>query len=97
MDDSIFFEWDENKARKNLAKHHVSFAQAARIFDDPPLITYPDRVVDGELRWHALGMAGGIVLLLVVHTLREHNGAETIRIISARKATKTEEYRYEHG
>mgnify|MGYP001670249359 FL=1 len=35
MDDSICFEWDENKARKNLAKHYVSFAQAARIFDDP--------------------------------------------------------------
>jgi uncharacterized DUF497 family protein len=90
------FEWDANKARRNLQKHGVSFELAIRAFSDPLALTVQDRIEDGEARWQTLGMADGIVLLLVAHTITdEHDGAETIRIISARRATSKERTRYE--
>jgi len=81
----MVFVWDENKNRINRRKHGVSFEAAARVFEDPQAVSYVDRVVDGEPRWHTIGLAGGIALVLVVHTVEEENGEE-IRIISARKA-----------
>jgi len=54
-----------------------------------------DRLVDGEERWHTIGLAGGIVLLSVVHTIGEEGGEETCRIISARKASPRERGLYE--
>ena len=86
------FIWDERKNRSNKAKHRVSFETAMLVFEDPHHISRPDRVVDGELRWHTLGLVGGLQLLLVVHTVFElpGDGAETIRLISARKATPSE-------
>jgi len=63
---------------------------AARIFDDPNLVSYRDRLVDDEERWHAIGCAGGIAIVLVVHTSEEQHGEEKIRIISARKASPRE-------
>jgi hypothetical protein len=62
------------------------------VFDDPHTIFRQDRIVAGEQRWHAIGMATG-ALLPVVHVYRleiEHDQEETIRIISAREANKRE-------
>jgi uncharacterized protein len=60
--------WDENKNRINRRKHGVSFETAAWIFEDPNVVSYLDRVVDQEERWHSIGCAGDIAILLVVHT-----------------------------
>jgi hypothetical protein len=51
---------------------------------------FVERVVDGEERWHTIGSAGGIAILLIVHTVEEENGEEEVRIISARKAAPRE-------
>ena len=53
--------------------------------------------MDGEERWHTLGLVGGMIVLLVVHTYSEQGGEESIRIISARKATSHERNMYEQG
>ena len=91
----MVFVWDENKDRINQRKHRVSFETAARVFQDSNAVSYPDRVVDGEQRWHTIGLAGGIVVLLVVHTSEEQHGEEEIRIISARKASSRERTIYD--
>jgi len=91
----MVFAWDEVKDRINRRKHGISFESAARIFEDPHVISYVDRVVDREERWHAIGSAGGIALLLVVHTVEEEHDEEEIRIISARKANPRERALYQ--
>ncbi len=91
------FVWDEEKSRRNLAKHKVSFKTARLVFDDPQAVSRLDRVEDGEERWQTLGLAGGIVILLVAHTYREEGGEEVIRIISARKVTARERTVYDQG
>jgi uncharacterized DUF497 family protein len=90
----MVFAWDEKKNRINRRKHGVSFETAARIFEDPNVVSYRDRVVDDEERWHAIGCAGGIAILLVVHTSEEQHGEEEIRIISARKASPSDRALY---
>jgi len=91
------FLWDENKSRLNLAKHKVSFETAALIFEDPHSISRFDRIKDGEERWQTIGVAAGMAVLLVAHTDSMEGGEETIRIISARKATPHERKIYEEG
>ena len=92
------FEWDPAKAATNLAKHGVAFEDAARMFDDPLQRSRQDRTEGGELRWQTLGMAGGMLdLLLVAHTWREDDDEEVIRIISARAANRRERRDYEQG
>jgi uncharacterized DUF497 family protein len=90
----MVFAWDEKKNRINRRKHGVSFETAARIFEDPSVVSYRDRVVDEEERWHSIGCAGGIAILLVVHTSEEQHGEEQIRIVSARKASPRERALY---
>ncbi len=91
------FEWDDDKNRANYTKHDVTFEIARKIFDDP-LVTYLfDRVVDGEERWHAVGTVSNLPVLVVVHTYRDANGEEVIRIISARQASSHERRYYEQG
>jgi uncharacterized DUF497 family protein len=90
----MVFAGDENKNRINRRKHGVWFESAARVFADPEAVSYLERVIDGEERWHTIGRAGGIVLLLVVRTVEEENGEEKIRIISARKAGRSERALY---
>lgn len=81
-------EWDASKDRANQAKHGVSFATAALVFEDPRQLSVQDRHEGGEERWQTLGQVGGIVILMVAHTHREdEQGEEIIRIISARKAS----------
>ena len=89
------FEWNPEKARKNLAKHGVAFEDAEAVWDDPLHVIVPDRIEDGEQRWHAIGIVGPVVILVVVHTYPDVNDEERVRIIGARKATSHERKRYE--
>ncbi len=89
------FEWDPDKDAWNYVKHGIRFETAAMVFDDPCHVSQLDRVVDGEERWRTMGLIGGLVIVIVAHTYREQNGEETVRIISARKATKRERKHYE--
>jgi len=91
----LLFEWDADKARKNFRKHKVSFEEAKTVFNDPFTVTYPDpEHSNDEERYITIGVSARARLLLVVHTERE---AETIRIISCRKAIPTERRFYEQG
>jgi hypothetical protein len=87
-------EWDSAKAASNLRKHGVSFEEASSVFYDPLAVTGadPDHS-EGEERLVTFGMSPAGQLLVVSHTER----GETIRIISARIATRTERRIYEEG
>ena len=90
--------WDPNKARTNLAKHGVAFAQAATVLLDPLALTVFDAEhSDGEDRWFTLGRSQDERLLAVSHTY-EPLGATRfrVRIISAREATRRERMHYEN-
>jgi len=89
------FAWDPEKDRLNQRKHGISFESAMRVFEDPTAVSYIDRVVDGEERWHTIGPIAGIPIVLVVHTIEEEHGEEEIRIISARKASPRERALYD--
>lgn len=88
------FEWDTAKARSNFRKHGISFEAATLAFDDPYSITELDRIEGGEYRWQTIGMAFGVSLLLVAHTIEDED-FECVRIISARRAVRSERNRYE--
>ena len=92
----ITFDWDQNKNLKNIQKHNVSFEEAATIFYDENalLISDPDHS-DDEDRFILLGISQMTRLLVVCHCYR--NNDNVIRIISARKATKSEENEYAKG
>jgi uncharacterized protein len=89
---SDLFEWDDEKARRNLRIHDVDFREAKTVFEDPFAITIQDDLhSEEEQRSITLGLSLLSRVLLVVHTERK----ERIRIISARKATPTERSQYE--
>ena len=75
----------------------MRFEDAMLAFADPYAMVDQDRIEGGELRWQTLGMVGGLVLLLVAHTVREEGQDEIIRIVSARRATRKERKRYEEN
>jgi hypothetical protein len=83
------FEWDDAKARSNLAKHRVSFAEAATVFDDPRALDAPD-LYDQD-RFVIIGRSSATRVLFVVHACR----GERIRIISARRASPAQRRKYE--
>jgi uncharacterized protein len=85
------FEWDEHKNQSNLVKHGFDFADAFRIFNSPMLAEFDDRQDYGEDRWIGIGLLSGRVVV-VVYTEPD---AETVRIISLRKAMTHERRRYE--
>jgi len=88
------FEWDPNKAHRNLATHGVSFHEAATVFGDPLALTYADPDHSGEEdRFFTFGQSSEGRLLLVSHTDR----GDRTRIISARRATPRERRTYEPG
>lgn len=90
------FEWDINKEALNLKKHGVSFEQAAYVFADPyALSIYDKNHSANEDRWVLLGKTIKELLLVVVHTFKDDDGIEIVRIISARKATSNEKTAYE--
>ncbi|MGA2273415.1 MAG: BrnT family toxin [Bryobacteraceae bacterium] len=90
-------DWDNAKNAINRSKHGIDFETAQLIFDDPFCITFVERVTDGEERWHAIGSIEKLVVLVVVHTYREVDSEEMIRIISARRATTKERRLYEQA
>jgi len=65
------------------------------VFDDPFHVSFVERIEDGEEHWHAIGMIGNIVLVVVVHTYRVEESGEIIRIISSRRATSHERKLYD--
>jgi len=88
------FEWDTEKAEKNIRKHDVSFDEAASVFDDPLFITLLDEEHSSdEERYITIGLSNMNRLLLVAHTERN----DRVRVISARKATKNEEKFYQEA
>ncbi len=90
----IRFEWHEAKNRSNKKKHGIGFETAQLIFDDPHCISFVERISDGEERWYAIGSIENIIVIVVVHTYREEDSDEVIRIISARRATRHERKLY---
>ncbi len=84
------YEWDPAKARTNLRKHGVDFADAATVFSDDHALTIPDEHPDEE-RFVTIGMdALGRILVVVFTWSGPH-----IRMISARKAESHERKQYE--
>ena len=91
---SITFEWDDKKAKSNLKKHGVAFEEAQSIFFDDQAIQFWDNDnSEDEDRFLMLGLSNKLRILLVVHCYQETDS--TIRIISARKATKNEMKEYQ--
>jgi len=90
-------EWNLDKDIINLKKHNISFKEASEIFHDTLHISVLDERIDySEERWITIGQTKKTLLVVVAHTYMESNGYETIRIISARKATKKERVQYEN-
>ncbi len=89
----IEFTWDKKKAETNQKKHGISFNEAETVFhDENARLEYdPDHSGD-EDRFLLLGMSRSVRILVVFHCYRE--AETTIRIISARKATKNEQRQY---
>jgi uncharacterized DUF497 family protein len=92
--DGLKFEWDRRKDSANRKKHGVSFSEAKTAFFDENarVIADPDHS-DEEYRFILLGLSSQLRLLVVCHCYREDE--DTIRIISARKATRSEQRAYE--
>ncbi len=89
----LTFAWDKRKARANLKKHGVSFEKAKSVFFDEFAREFFDKSHSkAEDRFLLLGRSDRFRLLLVCHCFREREGV--IRIISARKATKSESKNY---
>jgi len=92
----LTFEWDEGKNRENQLKHGVAFEEARSVFFDPQAVEfYDDEHAESEDRFLLLGASAKLRILMVCHCLRE--AGNVIRIISARKATKTERREYPWG
>lgn len=90
----IKFEWDKNKNETNKKKHKISFEEAQTVFyDEDALIIDDPEHSEEEERFIILGFSKKANLLVVCHCYRETD--LIIRIISARKATKTERKQYE--
>ena len=86
------FEWDPDKAELNLKKHGISFEEAMTVFSDPLSATFgdPDHSL-GERRFVTIGYSSRRLLTVVCHTERR----DSVRLISARRATKREKKRHE--
>ena len=93
------FEWDIRKAKSNFRKHKINFERAVEIFRDPNLISIPDEEhSEDEERWLTMGLDENGILLIISHTFKNVSSfISSIRIISARKATKFEAEQYEEG
>ena len=92
----LVFKWDDSKAQENKSKHGVSFLEAQSVFfDDQAIQFWDDSHATQEDRFLMLGLSNKLRILLVVHCFRETDS--TIRIISARKATKNEMKYYPGG
>ena len=88
----VKFIWDEKKNRANLKKHGVDFNDAVRAWFDPDRLDFFDseHSTNREARWIFLGAVAGAVLFVV----ETEPDIETVRIISARRASKHEQETY---
>ncbi|HTK50539.1 MAG TPA: BrnT family toxin [Gemmatimonadaceae bacterium] len=94
---ALRFEWDPDKARRNLHKHGVSFEEAATAFEDERSLTLPDPTHSvGEDRFVLLGRTSRGRVIVVAFTERSKD-IDAIRIISARLADRGERHDYEEG
>jgi len=87
------FEWDTQKSSANKRKHGVSFEEAQTVFYDDLAILIEDEDDDEEDRFVLLGVSLALRMLIVCHCYREEDSV--IRIISARKANRSERKNYE--
>lgn len=88
----MLFDWDEEKAKSNLAKHGISFDEATSVFDDPLFLTFADPEHSVlEQRFLIMGESARGRLLVVSYTDRQ----DITRLISARPATRKERKAYE--
>jgi uncharacterized DUF497 family protein len=85
--------WDPKKAESNYQKHRVRFSDAETVLFDPLALTLKYQDVNGEQRFVTVGSDAIGRIIVTVYTYRE----DTIRLISARKATATERKQYEKG
>ena len=90
---TVHYAWDPDKAAANRTKHGVSFADAVAVFSDDLALTIADEFAAEEC-FVTIGNDAVGRVLVVVYTWR---GTDTIRLISARKATRTERTQYEGG
>jgi len=86
-------EWDPTKARTNYRKHGVRFSDAEGVLFDPLALAREDETSSGEARYVAIGVDHVGKVTVVVYTQRRGAG----RLISARRATRTERRKYEKG
>jgi len=86
------FQWDPDKALRNLEKHGISFADAVEVLSDAYAVTVEDESTE-EQRHITIGLDALGRVLVVVYTWR----GDSIRMISARKATASERFQYEEG
>lgn len=94
--DELRFEWDTRKNLENQRKHGVSFNEARSVFFDQQAVEfYDDEHGELEDRFLLLGVSAKLRILMVCHCLRQRG--DTIRIISARKATRNEQHEYPWG
>jgi hypothetical protein len=92
---TLSFEWDSNKNKSNIKKHGISFEEARSVFLDENAIEYYDIEHSmHEDRYLMLGLSNNARILLVSYAVQKIHGDITIRIISARKATKKERINY---
>ena len=90
---SLSFTWDPAKARANLAKHGISFEEAETAFSDEAAVLVPDPEHSAtEDRFILIGLSVALRVLVVVHCEPGLGGA--IRLISARRATRSERGQY---
>ena len=89
----IEITWDAVKAKSNRLKHGVFFSEVEPVFYDPNAISFEDRESEGETRFIVIGLDALARLVVVAYTYRD----SAIRVISARKASKTERSAYEKG
>lgn len=92
------YAWDSEKEARNLKRHGIDFATAAKAFADPDAITEYDaeHSQEGEDRWTTIGLVHGILILIRV-TWTDRDGDDIIRIISARLAGSRERAIYRDG
>jgi uncharacterized DUF497 family protein len=85
--------WDSVKAKSNRLKNRIFFSEVETVFYDPDAINFEDMASKEEARYVAIGLDALARIVVVVYTYREN----TIRLISARKASKSEQQFYEKG
>lgn len=97
MSPQLDIDWDTAKAQVNIAKHGITFIQASSVLSDPLALTVFDAAhSQDEERWFTLGVTQGGRLLAVAHTYHVTGpDSASVRLISAREATRREREQYE--